>query len=510
MIEKKSSFSILVGILLLFGLYLTSLKSYLLFHSLAEIFSIVVACGIFMIAWNSRRFLDNNYLLFIGIAYLFIAALDFIHLLAYKGMGVFTSDEANLSTQLWIAARYLESLSLLIASFFIGRRLRVNVVLLGYTLVFILLIWSIFSEIFPVCFVEGVGLTLFKKISEYVISLILYGSIAMLFKKRHDFDKGILRLLITSIIVTIVSELAFTFYVSVYGLSNLLGHYFKIISFYLIYKAIIETGLKRPYSLLFRDLKQREEELQEAKGDLEIRVKERTKELHENMERLVESEEKLHMLTQKLLTTQEEERRRLARELHDDLTQQLAVLAIDIGKLEVESGSTSDSIRDKLQKVKEKLIKLSADIHAISRQLHPSILDDLGLVEAVESECNSFTKREGIAVNYKSNGIPKNLPKDIAICIYRILQASLSNISRHAQADKVDVSLIGENNSISLTVRDYGIGFDTNNIKKGKGLGLSSMKERVHLIQGDLSIQSRLGEGTMIKVRAPLSRRSVL
>jgi hypothetical protein len=110
---------ILAGALVLLGLYLTSLYNYLLFHSLAEVFAIVVACGVFMVAWNSRRFLDNNYLLFIGIAYLFVAGLDLLHTLAYKGMGVFPDYDANLPTQLWIASRYIQSFSLLIAPLFL-------------------------------------------------------------------------------------------------------------------------------------------------------------------------------------------------------------------------------------------------------------------------------------------------------------------------------------------------------------------------------------------------------
>ncbi len=110
---------IIVGVLFLAGLYLSSLYNYLLFHSLVELSGVVVACGVFMLAWNSRRFLDNNYLLFIGIAYLFVACLDLVHTLAYKGMNIFRGYDANLPTQLWIAARYMESLSLLIAPWFI-------------------------------------------------------------------------------------------------------------------------------------------------------------------------------------------------------------------------------------------------------------------------------------------------------------------------------------------------------------------------------------------------------
>ncbi len=105
----KKYLSFLMGILVFLGLYLTSLHHYLLFHSLAEIFSIVVACGIFMVAWNSRQFLDNNYLLFVGIAFSSLSALDLVHTLAYTGMNIFHGYETNLPTQLWIAARYLES-----------------------------------------------------------------------------------------------------------------------------------------------------------------------------------------------------------------------------------------------------------------------------------------------------------------------------------------------------------------------------------------------------------------
>ncbi|NWF94078.1 MAG: PAS domain-containing protein [Syntrophaceae bacterium] len=261
-ITPKGYGYLLLGLISFLALYLTSLQNYLLFHSLAEIFSILVAFGIFVIAWNARRFFDNNYLLLIGIAYLFVGALDLIHTLAYKGMGVFKGDEANLATQLWIAARYMESLSLLLAPLFFGRRLKVNLIFLGYAIVTsILLVFIFYFDLFPTCFIEGVGLTPFKKISEYLISLILIASIVLLYRNRREFDRNVLQWVTWSIIFTIASEASFTFYVHVYGFSNFVGHFFKIISFYLIYKAIIETGLTRPYDLLLRNLKQREEAL---------------------------------------------------------------------------------------------------------------------------------------------------------------------------------------------------------------------------------------------------------
>jgi PAS domain S-box-containing protein len=260
----------IAGILVFLGLYLTSLYNYLLFHSLAEIFSIVVACGIFMVAWNSRRFLDNNYLLLLGIGYLFVGGLDLIHTLTYKGMGIFQGYGTNLATQLWIAARYTESLSLLIAPLFIRRKLKINLLFSSYLLALLLLLISIFYwNIFPLCFVEGVGLTPFKKISEYIISVILLASIALLLKNRTEFDRDVFKWVVWSILLTIASELAFTFYMDAYGFSNLLGHFLKIVSFYLIYKALIGMGLTRPYDLLFRHLKQSEMMVREDKNKIQ-------------------------------------------------------------------------------------------------------------------------------------------------------------------------------------------------------------------------------------------------
>ncbi|MHC4759344.1 MAG: MASE3 domain-containing protein, partial [Planctomycetota bacterium] len=198
----------------------------------------------------------------LGIAYLFVAALDLLHTLSYEGMGVFSDHSSNLATQLWIAARYAESLSLLLAGLLIGRKLKGKFLLACYTAFFALLLASIFKwNFFPICFIEGSGLTPFKKISEYIIIFLLTASIVILFKRRHRFEKGLLKFLIASIAVTIVSEFAFTLYMDVTGFFNFIGHYLKIISFYLIYRAVVETGLSKPLTLLFRDLKQREHEM---------------------------------------------------------------------------------------------------------------------------------------------------------------------------------------------------------------------------------------------------------
>ena len=214
---------------------------------------------------------------------------------------------------------------------------------------------------------------------------------------------------------------------------------------------------------------------------------------------LIKSREDFRSLAGKLLSVQESERRRLARELHDDLTQRLAVLAIELGKIE-----QSFQGLERLQNIREQLIHLSTDIHAISRQLHPSIIDDLGLVGAVKSECSNFTRREGIAVDYRTKNVPPEIPPDVAICIFRIVQEGLRNVAKHADTKKVAVSLSGKNDLICLRIEDKGIGFHHKEAEEKPGLGLVSMKERVRLIRGDILIESQPGKGSVINVRAPL------
>ncbi len=263
--QKKSNnfLAVVIGVSIILGLYLISIQNFLLFHSIAESFSIVIACGIFMVVWNSRRFIENNFFLIIGIAYLFISSIDLIHMLSYKGIDIFPGHTTNLPTQLWIAGRYLQAFTLFAAPFFINKKIRVSYIYYPFLVLTAVIFLSIFYwKIFPICFIENVGLTTFKKVSEYIISLTLIGSLITLLKKKREFDKYILKFVIASIIVLIISELSFTLYTSSYGFYNMLGHELRIISCYLIYRAIFVAGFQNPFNLLFRKLKMKEEMLQ--------------------------------------------------------------------------------------------------------------------------------------------------------------------------------------------------------------------------------------------------------
>jgi PAS domain S-box-containing protein len=267
------------------GLYLSSLYSYLVFHSLVEITTISIGFTLFILVWNTRRFLANDCLKFVGIGYAFIAIIDLLHTLAYKGMNMFPGYGANLPTQLWIAARFLQAVTLCAAPIFVRRRIDGHVLFGAYFVVASAIVALVYSGNFPDCYSEGKGLTPFKVISEYAISAMLIVALILFRKVRTHFNGVVYTLIIASIACTAVSEISFTAYLSVYGFANMFGHLLKLVAFYLIYRALLVTGLKEPFDLIFRDLKQTEEALRKAHDTLEEKVRERTAELRASEEK---------------------------------------------------------------------------------------------------------------------------------------------------------------------------------------------------------------------------------
>lgn len=247
----------------LFVSFFVAQWNFLLFHTAVELYSVIVASLIFVIAFSARHRTTQGYFPFLGIAYLFVAFLDFVHTLAYKGMQIFPGITANVPTQLWIAARYMESITLCVAPLFLQSKLRVLPVVLVFLLVTAVTVAAIVLwGVFPDCYLEGMGLTPFKKVSEYIISGILALGASVLLRFRKHFEPFVLRLLLASILVTIGSEFFFTLYVSVYGISNVLGHLLKLLSFYLIYKAIVQVSLEAPHRSVFFHLFQEAQKFQ--------------------------------------------------------------------------------------------------------------------------------------------------------------------------------------------------------------------------------------------------------
>jgi putative nucleotidyltransferase with HDIG domain/PAS domain S-box-containing protein len=270
----------LTGAIILFVLYLTSLYSYLLFHSLIELFSIVIACSAFGLVWSLRRYLQNDYLLMVGIAALFVNGLDALHMLAYPGIEVFREHNADLAAQFWLAARYLQSFSFLVAVRYIHRNLNLKFTFTGWSIITVLLAASLFSwELISVSQRGDLGVTPFEIASGIFITLILTTSILLLYRNRKAFDPTILRPLFLSLLTMV--GVTFT-HTPVFGLEipgGILGHLLKILSYLFLGYAIAITGFTHPYDEIFKKIKKREEALQETKGVLEKSIEERTAEL---------------------------------------------------------------------------------------------------------------------------------------------------------------------------------------------------------------------------------------
>ncbi|SOD12546.1 PAS domain S-box-containing protein [Pedobacter xixiisoli] len=234
----------------------------MLFHTLVELFSIVIAFAVFIVAWNSRKMQDNKYLHMVGISYLFIGALDLLHTLSYNGMNMIPVPGYP-ANQFWVATRGMEALIFFGGFLMIGRKRKINTELLFlfYFVVSLAIAASILVwKVFPVCFVAGKGQTFFKVVSEYCIILLLLISLLLLYGRRANFDRKTYQLLAGSIIFAVLSECCFATYASNTDTLNEFGHYGKLISFFLIYKANVQMAFEKPMASIFRELKASETE----------------------------------------------------------------------------------------------------------------------------------------------------------------------------------------------------------------------------------------------------------
>lgn len=615
------------AVVIMAGLYLISLYNYLLFHSLVEFFALIIAFGIFMIAWNSRRFIENSYLLFLGISYFFVGVFDIAHTLAFEGMNIFQAEGSNLSTQLWIAGRYLQGISLFIAPFFMGRTVRPPATFLVYAAVSAIAIGSIFAGVFPVCFIENAGLTPFKIISEYLVIAMLIGSVAVLLAYRDRFDWRVLRLIVGSIVCIALSEMALTLYVDIYGIWYLVGYYFKLVSYYLIYRAMIKTGLREPYSLILRDLKQSEERLLAEKNraetylniagtlfvvtdnsgkvvlinrrgceilgcdsekvvgsdwidtfipamdrkeehaffsrflsgpggaieyresavmtaedkekiiawnhtilndesagatvilssgeDITSRIEyERALEKYQGkLEQLVQhrtgelekTNNQLMVVSKKLSEAENVERRKIARELHDLVGQNLTALGLNLNLMKAKLASRELTALNKRIKDSISLVEdTTVTIRDVMAKLRPPVLDDYGLLAAIKGYAESFQDRTGIAVVITGDDLPARPDIHTETSLFRIVQETLNNAAKHSGATRVTVSMKQNGRDIALVIEDNGKGFDRDEMKTSKkkkgSWGLANITERALSIGGDCVIESEPGKGTRVVV----------
>ncbi len=489
-------------VLVLFGLYLTSLYSFHLFHTSVELFSIVVAAGIFIVAWNTRRISSNPYILFIGVAYLFVGLLDLLHTTTYTGMGVFKRLGSDPPIQFWIAARYLESLSLLAALPLSRRNFSAVRLLAAFFTVTALTTAAIFGNVFPSCYEDGLGVTRFKTVSEYLITVILLMTMALTWKNRESFHTPVFRCMILAMLTTAAAELSFSNYVGLFGFFNKFGHYMKVLSFYYIYKATIQSSLQNPYEVLFADLRRNQEELARAKQIAENADKSKSDFIahtsHEVRTPLNAISGLLQLLQDTPLTRQQREYVRLASASSASLililNDILDISRVEAGKLEINEAPFSFE----------------------------------AAVEHVLSMFRFQAEAGGIRIVYSAQSpIPDRLVGDVER-LKQVLANLVGNAVKFTERGRVEihakVQSLNENPGEALlrfSVTDSGPGIPANRLeaifepftqlggplskkKKGAGLGLAIVKRLTSAMGGDIKVESRLGMGTTFRVELPL------
>ncbi|MHB8901145.1 MAG: MASE3 domain-containing protein [Thermoguttaceae bacterium] len=484
--------------ILLTTVLVARLHNYLLFHWFVEFFSVVVAFGVFTIFWNARRFLDNGCFLFVGIGYLFVGLIDLLHAMAYEGMNIFDGG-ANLATQLWLAGRFVQSASLLAAPLLLRRRFDARVVLAAYGAATALLLASIFYwKVFPDCFVPGEGLTGFKIGGEYAVCGVMLAALALLVRRRELLDRRVFRLLSATIVMTVASEVAFTFYTDVTGVWNLVGHCLKMVASYSMYVAFVEVGLTHPYSVLFRNMRETEQRLREMNETLEQRVAERT---------LVAEQRagQLRALASELTLTEQRERRRLAQVLHDHLQQLLVAAKLKTGILKKRLADQDQ--RDRLQRVDELLDESISVSRSLTVELSPPVLYDAGFLAAVDWLARQMKDKHGFTVHIEAETDIEPATEDLRIFLFDAVRELLFNVVKHGGTSEAALQVLSANDDdLQIVVQDRGVGMAPQGNEspvRESGFGLFSIRERLELAGGRLEIDSSVNQGTRIVLTVP-------
>ncbi|MEE9913775.1 MAG: hypothetical protein K4571_18855 [Deltaproteobacteria bacterium] len=513
--------AVIIGVLALPLVYAVSRYNYNLIHILFDGVSIIIAVSVFMIIWHSRHLLDNHYFLFVGIALLFFAFLDLLHLLGNKNMGIFP-EYGNLGPTFYIASRYVLSISLMIAPFFINRRINTTRIVTVYALVSSIILLAIFYwQVFPVTMIEGAGLTPFKVISDCVICVILLIAVVLLFANRRSFNSRVFWLMAASIILSIIAGLAFTLYRDPFSISNLIGHVFQVASFYLIYLALIETSLTRPQEILYRQLKRNEEELlrnlkqlnhanlalkQEIahRKRVEAKLKERTYQL-ENANKELESfsysvSHDLHAPLRGVDGFSRILEKDYAEKLDDEGKRILGIIRVETKRM----GQLIDDLLSFSRMGRREMVFTEIDM----TELAQNVFNELSAaiperktqirVGTLPPACGDFATVRQLFVNLIANALKFTRPKDTAI---------------------IEVGSRMEQGETIYFVRDNGVGFDMHYVHKlfgvfrrlhtdaefeGTGAGLAIVRRIVQRHGGRIWAESEVGNGASFFFTLPV------
>lgn len=492
-LEKKALIVSIIAILAFIGTrvlrefiyFFYNETHFLLYHTALELFSIFVSVSIFFLGWLTFPHNHSNSRMILSLVFLSVGTFDLFHTLSYKGMPFFQSDPLATATWLWIFARLTESIGLLCV-LTISARSKISTTTrnwyVGFTFIYILVVVSFVltsASSLPVLVVAGTGVTSFKISLEYIITLFHLMSLLFVIRLYKKTNRADLLTVAIGVVFIIISELVFTLYHHVYDLDNLLGHLYKVAGYYYLLKGIFFPQFKQ----LFIEKYAAEEKWHSAEL------------------KLIEQEKKMTSL---VMEAQENERKRVSRELHDGVGQLLysILMMLKFFKKSVKD----EKMINELENIERITDDTMEEVKNIAHQLRPSSLDDLGFIPAIRSHIEQYRQTFQIDVELKIEGYQKRLHPDIETALFRICQEALNNAAKYSKASSIEVSIVIVNHEVQLTIEDNGVGFNLQDVREraSQGLGLYGIKERATLIDGQAEIFSTENVGTKIYIRVPI------
>ncbi|MCX7786844.1 MAG: ATP-binding protein [Spirochaetes bacterium] len=468
-----------IHLLVLDLLYTSGIVNYLFLHSMIEGVAIVVSASLCIIGWETFSIAKNSRFLFLAVGYLGVALLDTLHTLAYKGMGVFPGSSANLPTQLWMAARYMEAITFLAFCFSIGKnfsfpRAQIFWGMYGWVILNLLLILTGF---FPDCFLEETGLTPFKIASEYVVSGLFLLCVWIIIRQRSVQSKPQVILLTSALILKILSEMSFTLYTDVYGFMNYLGHVFKFFSVLLVYDALIEQTLQNPFQSLFIEIEQKNEALERE---------------------VFEKEEKRRLLEQ-----ENAQKEQLLREVHHRIKNNLASI---MGLLQLKLETT---LSQETQLVLQETIgRLQTMATLYTKLLVSTEHEHVDGKEYLETLLDAFRKLyTGFPrVRIEQQIQPFRMDPKRLFLVGVVLNELVTNAYKYAFEGKdsgtIEVRLEHSEGWGHLFIQDDGVGITLEKRRGSTGYGLKLVEMLSSQLKGWCALQS--DQGTQWEIAFPL------